>query len=69
MLIVAKRIEIFELNETKIKRSQFQEVNDKFGSNWVIHGNGDHAEEVEEDSIWIGWDPMKWDEKVKSITK
>lgn len=35
----------------------------------MIHGNGEQKEDEEGDSIWVGWDPMIWDGKIKSTTR
>lgn len=41
MLMEAKKIDLFGLNETKIKGHWQEEVMRKFGSEWEIHTNLD----------------------------
>lgn len=45
MLLVMKRIEIFRLNETNIKRHKLQERKDKFGTDREIYSSVEHVEE------------------------
>lgn len=52
-IMEAKRIDIFGLNETKIKSVMQDEIRDKFGQDWKIHTNSNNMETMEGDSIWF----------------
>ncbi|KMZ71517.1 hypothetical protein ZOSMA_17G00720 [Zostera marina] len=72
-LLAAKRIEIFGLNETKIKKQRQDEVREKFGGNWEIHTNVDEVQDPNEtetgNSIWLGWENSIWEGEIISKSK
>lgn len=58
MLIEAKEIEIFVLNETKIKQAKQADLMEKFGNEWDIVINVDEMEDGLGDTIWMGWNNL-----------
>lgn len=54
-ILEAKKIDIFELNETKIKQGRQGKMKDLMGDKWVIHTNTQHMKESEGNFIWFGW--------------
>lgn len=58
MLIEAKEIEIFVLNETKIKQAKQADLMEKFGNEWDIVINVDEMEDGLGDTIWMGWNKL-----------
>lgn len=68
-LIATKKVDVFGLNETKIKSGRQQEMIDKFGQDWEIHPNYDQMDSGEEDSIWCGWNSSIWTGSIGSKSK
>lgn len=54
LLLATKRLKIFALNETKIKRSRQEEVEEKISRGWEIVTNTYEMDEDAGDSIWFG---------------
>lgn len=53
-LLEAKRIQIFGLNNTKIKKTRRFEIWDKLIASWVLHSNSELMDNYEGDLVWVG---------------
>lgn len=60
-LLTTKRVEIFGLNETKIKKIRQDEVKEKLGGDdWEILTNIGAMDNGISNSIWLGWNKNIW---------